>query len=272
MFKNVISTCYLLFATIFIMNAQGVEVGFFVGSSGYMGDLQSTHLEKADISLAAGVIGKYRINEFLDARISFIKSTISGEDRGGSASRNLSFKSQVKELNALAEFHFLSFLTGDRPIFSPYVFGGVAGFHHNPKAVYQNQWYDLQPLRTEGQNSAYGLYQVSIPGGFGAQVYLTDAISIGMEGGIRKTFTDYLDDVSGNYTDVDALAETNSIAAGLAFRTPEYLDDDKLPNPLGQQRGNSNRKDAYWFGGVTFMVNIAGLMELAGGPGIYNPF
>ncbi|MFT5265004.1 MAG: hypothetical protein ACI8YQ_003754, partial [Polaribacter sp.] len=51
MFKNVISTCYLLFATIFIMNAQGVEVGFFVGSSGYMGDLQSTHLEKADISL-----------------------------------------------------------------------------------------------------------------------------------------------------------------------------------------------------------------------------
>ena len=57
MFKNVISTCYLLFATIFIMNAQGVEVGFFVGSSGYMGDVQSTHLEKAEISLATGVIG-----------------------------------------------------------------------------------------------------------------------------------------------------------------------------------------------------------------------
>jgi hypothetical protein len=173
----------------------------------------------------------------------------------------------------MAEFHPLSFLDGDRPMFSPYVFGGIAGFHHNPKAVYNNQWYELQPLSTEGQ-TPYGLYQLAIPGGVGAIVYLTDAISIGIEGGLRKTFTDYLDDVSGTYVDVNELRETNPIAAGLAYRTPEYMDVDPLdmPNPIGNIRGNAKRRDVYFFTGLTFMINIGGLMELAGGPGVYNPF
>ena len=236
-----------------------------------MGDLQSSHFEKEEFNLAMGAVGKYRINEFLNARASFTKATISGEDRGRNIHRNLHFRSEIKEFNLLAEFHFLSFINGDRPMISPYVFGGVAAFHFNPQAVYKNQWYDLQPLATEGQNR-YGLVQVSVPVGFGTQVYLTDAISIGLEGGLRKTFTDYLDDVSSNYTDIDGLTETDPIAAALAFRTPEYMGEESLPNPMGQTRGNPNNKDWYFFTGMTFMVNIAGLMELAGGPGIYNPF
>ncbi|MFK7807733.1 MAG: DUF6089 family protein [Saprospiraceae bacterium] len=271
MCKNSISTFILFFAFLFSMNAQNLDIGFFVGSSSYMGDLHSTHLEKNQINLAAGIIGKYRINEFLDARISYTQGTISGQDAGRNASRNLSFKSKIREVNALAEFHPLSFINGDRPIFSPYVYGGMAVFHHNPQAAYQSQWYDLQPLQTEGQDP-YGLFQVAIPGGVGCHIYINDAISIGVEGGIRKTFTDYLDDVSGTYTDVELLAETNPVAAALAYRTPEYMDDDLMLNPVGSQRGNSSRNDAYWFGGVTFMINIAGLMELSGGPGIYNPF
>jgi Domain of unknown function (DUF6089) len=273
MCKNVISTCYLLFFTVCMTQAQSLDFGFFMGLSGYMGDLQTSHLERKEFNLSGGFIGKYRINEFVDARVTFTKGELSGKDRGRNENRNLSFKSKIKELNLIAEFHPLSFIDGDRPVFSPYVFGGIAAFHHNPKAAYNNQWYDLQPLSTEGQ-SPYGLYQMAIPGGAGAIVYLTEAISIGFEAGLRKTFTDYLDDVSGTYSDVDALRETNPVAAALAYRIPEYLEVDPLdlPNPMGGVRGNPKRKDAYFFTGLTLMINIGGLMELAGGPGVYNPF
>ena len=271
MSKNVILTSCLILSFFLSTTAQNLDVGFFSGLSGYGGDLQTSYLEREEFNIAIGAIVKYRINEFVDARISYTQGNISGQDRGRLASRNLHFKSKVQEVNLLAEFHFLSFLNGDRPMFSPYAFGGIAGFHHNPKAVYNNQWHDLQPLSTEGQ-SPYSLYQIAIPGGFGMHVYLNEAVSLGLEGGLRKTFTDYLDDVSGQYTDVDALSETNPTAAGLAFRTPEYLGEESLPNPVGTPRGNPNYKDVYFFTGLTFMINISGLMELSGGPGVYNPF
>jgi hypothetical protein len=43
---------------------------------------------------------------------------------------------------------------------------------------------------------------VAIPFGIGAKMNVSKKVGIGLEWGPRKTFTDYLDDVSGTYPDV----------------------------------------------------------------------
>ena len=76
------------------------------------------------------------------------------------ALRNLSFKSNILELSALAEFNFAPYGPGPtEQKWTPYLFGGFALFHFNPMAQYtladgNTQWAELQPLCTEGQGSS----------------------------------------------------------------------------------------------------------------------
>lgn len=143
--------------------------------------------------------------------------------------RNLDFRNRIFEASAILNYEF--FATDRhyrfRPKFTPYVFAGVAAFYHNPftyirkyemdfygsaaggnynMTSYDGQRIYLQPLRTEGQGSgctncgdAYSLVQVSIPFGIGFRWRLSDRLDLRLHVGIRKTFTDHLDDVGSYY-------------------------------------------------------------------------
>src|SRR5690606_3722723 len=96
----------------------------------------------------------------------------------------------------------------------------------------------LQPLGTEGQGTSlstkknYSLNQFTVPLGIGIKLNIKDGLAISLEYGIRKTFTDYLDDVSGYYVDTDILARENgTIAASLSNRS--------LESTYGTNRGNA---------------------------------
>ncbi len=70
------------------------------------------------------------------------------------------------------------------------------------------EWVDLKPLRTEGQGlipgrEEYKLTQLNIPMGIGVKYFLTETFHVSSEVLHRKTFTDYIDDVSTNYVDPD---------------------------------------------------------------------
>ena len=73
------------------------------------------------------------------------------------ARRNLSFRSHVYELSAMAEFNFRPFGPGaTESQWTPYLFGGLGIFHFNPEAqlTYTDgttEWVELQPLRTMPQ-------------------------------------------------------------------------------------------------------------------------
>jgi hypothetical protein len=59
-------------------------------------------------------------------------------------------------------------------------------------------------LSTEGQGiypdkKPYSLWQPTIPFGGGVKFAITENLRIGFEIGLRKLFTDYLDDVSTSY-------------------------------------------------------------------------
>ena len=171
--------------------------------------------------------------------------------------RNLSFRSRIIEGSLVGEFNILGYEPYNlaRP-WSPYIFGGVAFFNFSPKTKYNDEWVALQPLGTEGQGLSayperkkYKLTQFSIPIGAGIKYALSDTWNIGIEGGVRKTFTDYLDDVSTTYVNEAFLIENNPLAATLANRSGVPIED-------GSARGNSENGDWYAFVGVTISRNF----------------
>jgi hypothetical protein len=169
----------------------------------------------------------------------------------------------VYEAQLAAEYHLLEM---EERGFSPYVFAGVAAYHYNPYAYDSigNKVF-LRSLGTEGQGlSAYPekkLYknnQFAIPFGAGVKLALSDRLQIGIEVGLRKLFTDYLDDVSGTYADSSILAAARGFqAAAFAFRGQEL--DANIPYPAaGSIRGNPENKDWYFTTGIRFGYQLGG--------------
>jgi hypothetical protein len=85
---------------------------------------------------------------------------------------------------------------------------------------------------------------------------LNDIFAVSFESGFRKTFTDYIDDVSGTYADYTLLNSYNPISAQLAFRGGEVKDGISYP-AAGTQRGNSGNKDYYYFGLIKLQANLS---------------
>lgn len=265
------------------------EIGLFGGVSYYNGDLNENAVI-GELGPAYGIAYRYLINERWALRIHGYRGTISGDDADNKKefqSRNLMFKSSVTEFSAIVELNFLPYSPGSKSKkFTPYLFGGIGIYSFNPMAKYEPHWermtpgaepyggwYELQPLGTEGQGSTeyndrkpYALTQVSLPFGLGLKWNLTPGFSVGFEWGMRKTFTDYLDDVSKTYVEPSMLrSENTEIAMFLANRTFEVEDTEGTPYPesvaaamVGEQRGNSETKDWYSFLGITLSFNIKG--------------
>jgi hypothetical protein len=117
--------------------------------------------------------------------------------------RNANFRNDIYEASAVVVVDLIENRNNylKRPDFVPYLFGGVAGFHHSPEGKDQNGNYvDLQPLATEGKT--YSKFQFSIPFGAGVRYRINRNLDAAFEIGFRKTFTGYLDDVSTEYANL----------------------------------------------------------------------
>jgi hypothetical protein len=124
-------------------------------------------------------------------------------------------------------------------------------FHFNPLAnIGGGNWVALQPLKTEGEAKPYHLWQVSIPFGIGFKINVAKQIGLGIEWGPRKTFTDYLDDVSGNYPDPKVNPPVGAMGALLSNRSRNG------GNVINTQRGNPQTKDWYFFYGLTLNIKL----------------
>ena len=249
---------FLVCSSLFL-HAQNYEVGLLLGGSGYSGDItpKSELFSTGKTHEALGLFARFDVNRKLAWRVSYNYAKISGDDANannpGRVNRNLSFRSNIHELALLGEFNPIG---SDKRLY-PYLYGGAAVFKFNPEAVYNGQLVELQPLGTEGQgmngfDSKYRLTQISIPLGVGVKYRITDRLNLGLELGLRKTFTDYLDDLSGNYVNYnDLLAGNGPIAAALGNRTGELLGTEPLVIDTGSQRGNADKDDWYYVGGLT---------------------
>ncbi|OHB68743.1 MAG: hypothetical protein A2W17_08340 [Planctomycetes bacterium RBG_16_41_13] len=245
------------------LSPKSSELGIFLGGSYYTGDLNpSGHLNRFTRP-AAGALYRVNFNPRFSAKAIGSFGMIEGDDayslNEAHRNRNLSFKSKIMEFAVEAEFNFLPYTTGSKKsaITTPYVFAGMAVYHFSPQGYYQGRWYNLQPIGTEGQGStfsgekSYSLTQFSIPFGVGMKVNTAKRIGINFEWGLRKTFTDYIDDVSGKYVDPLLIeSEKGPVAAALSDKSKE------AGNNAGKQRGNSYTKDWYSFVGVIITFKL----------------
>ncbi len=234
------------------------ELGVMLGGSYYIGDLnQYGHFKNT--YLAGGLVYRYNINPRVSLRANALYAKVSGYDSQSKEAalrqRNLSFSSTIYELGVGFEFNYFPFQLGhDRYKGTAYLLAELGVFQMNPTANVNGREVELRSLGTEGQGTSlnpkgyYSLTQICLPLGFGVKLSLGDFIGINFEFGIRKTFTDYLDDVGGEtYADPLVLAAENGpLAAQLSNKS----------GSLYGNRGNSATKDWYVFTGamITFRL------------------
>ena len=266
----VIFLFYLLSGT-GAVHSQKIEAGLGIGGLVYWGDLSPDAPLKNFNNLRFGAQGFIRsdVTRRLNLRFNFLVGGLAGDDAHSNGesrkSRNLSFKSMVKEFSVLAEYSFLNWhLRHLEDGLSFYVAGGVSLLQFNPKAEYQGITYELQPLGTEGQGipgfaDNYSLLTFGIPFGGGMKIKLTENLSINPEIMVKFTFSDYIDDISGSYVNYNELRSGNGeLAAIFGNRQGEYLgQSEPVFLPTGSQRGGPNSDDLYFVGMVNFVYLLS---------------
>ena len=134
------------------------EFGIMVGMMQYNGDL--THKDGfAPQNFGGGILFRYYFAPRIDFKANVLYGYVhaSDADNPPTYTRNLSFKSYILDISTQLEINILPFISGKKKRnWSPYIFGGIAVFNFKPRAQYQGNWYDLQPLGTEGQGTLTG--------------------------------------------------------------------------------------------------------------------
>ncbi|MEJ7627606.1 MAG: DUF6089 family protein [Ferruginibacter sp.] len=244
----------ILLLVSFLGNAQRLHADLYAGLANYEGDIKS----KPGPSVGLGL--SYDLTSKLIVRGAATFARLQGNDKNSDAGkglqlRNLNFKTNILEGQLLLEYNL--FDLEDRSI-TPYVFGGGAVYYFNPftNDAAGNKVF-LQQLTTEGQGlpqypdrKPYKLVQFAIPFGGGFKMALSDKIQFGLELGLRKLFTDYIDDVSTFYADSSILsAARGPKAVELAYRGDEIPGGPTYPL-VGSERGNPKVDDWFYTGGI----------------------
>ena len=262
-----IAISILLLFSLTSLHAQSLlkrsELGVTLGGMNYLGDLNEQSIF-GKVNPAAGLTA--RIN--LDNRWAVAFGGSYGHIEGGNPDvierRNLSFRSYLAEGFLRVEFNFFPYGLhhGTQKRLTPFIFGGVAMFKFNPQALYNDQWYDLQPLGTEGQGTQpyperqqYKLLETSMPFGIGFRYRLSPGTHIAIEYGWRKTWTDYLDDVSTTYVGAELLDREGggNMASVLADRSSEVVPN--YVNAVGIKRGDDALCDWYAYFNFSFSIS-----------------
>lgn len=258
----------------------GLGASYFLGELGGANQIGTNFVRDLEISTTRPAITggyRYNVSAYSKIRGTFTAGTLKGNDNLTQEpfrnNRNLHFRSRIYELNAVYEYYFNQEQSGHRynikgakgmraKVITYYAFGGIGVFYFNPKAQYNGQWIALQPLGTEGQGlpgggRKYSRVSIAIPYGLGLRYAVNRDWRIGLELGMRKTFTDYIDDVSTNYYDNKAILQNRGpVAAYLAdpskgmFAEAQY-DPETGRTRHGLQRGDPKDKDAYGFVTIT---------------------
>ncbi|HEX6335151.1 MAG TPA: DUF6089 family protein [Flavisolibacter sp.] len=244
------------------------SLGVMFGMINYEGDLKPNSFTYHKSRPLGAVTLRLPLSRWFVWRSGALAGSVQAADRDNREylkQRNLSFRSSIYELHTGIETVFFNL---EQAGWTPYLFLGGAVFRFNPwtfdeqgKKVY------LQPLGTEGQGLdaypgrlPYRRTQVAVLWAGGFRVRAGEHVRIGLEFSQRKTFTDYLDDVSSSYADYNKLLEARGQqAVDLAYRGDEI---NGAPYPAaGEQRGTPTEKDWYYYLGITLEADLHSIRD-----------
>lgn len=285
--KRLLLLLFIGFSISFNASAQySMDFGMSLGAANYLGEIGGGEGEARpwlldmkfqQTQFAFG--GFYRVNftREIAAKLSFNYGRIEGADSlsGNPArvARNLSFRTDLIEFALEGQYAFLSFndisrRSKNRVDFNTYATIGVGYLLYYPHAQFNDKWFALRPLATEGIENQYDESAIVIIGGLGASVTFNRKIRLGFEAAYRFSNTDYLDDVSTDYAydpnspfdDAELPFEESKIFANRSDEAYARGDAD-LPDRnfyrRGNRRGNPDNNDGYIFAQATISYVIS---------------
>jgi len=254
------------FVTSYAYAQKGHELGGWIGSGIYFGDL-NTNFNLKNAGPAAGLKARYNFDERISLKgilgYTYLKATDESSTNSYERTRNLNFHSHLFDLTGHIEFNFFPYIHGSKEYnYTPYLTGGFSVSKYNPKGTYfdpdsgQNITAALRNLGTEGQlpGEEYSLLSIGYSIGLGFKYDLSSTWSINAELITRQLASDYLDDVKGTYEDADLI---DGYRPGLVGGTlpPSFFADPSIERigDVGKQRGNSKDNDNYTIFSISIM-------------------
>lgn len=273
---------------------DGWSLGVNVGLSDLWGDVgtksfmdhytNSKYFDK--VTFMGGMFARYSIHPCLDVRLNFAygalyatdkwnydlvkKASLQGDDSYQRYARAQNVKDYIFEGSVM--FELLPFRMNPESRRAskrgqPYLAAGIGIFHFTPYSTVGNSptWVKIYDLHLEGQGwggsypKNYSLWQPAIPLGIGYRWDLGEHLNLGIEYIYRKTFTDYLDGVSGKYvSNADFAKHLSAHDAALAQQVADkgYYLGLEQPNAPGNLRGIASNKDAYSTISITFSYKV----------------
>ena len=214
--------------------SQNSEIGFFGGTSYYLGELNPGIQVVNKIRPALGVFYRKNTSKRYALRIGANYGRLAASDNMNSTElssfRQLSFSSGILEAYGVLEFNFIPYQINNYSTssFTPYVFIGAAVFRASP---------DIENNGSLVASSKGAIIAPSIPFGLGLKFNFVGNLGLSLEWGMRKTFTDEIDGLSESYDG-------------------------------GYQLSNTQNKDWYSFVGITLNYKI--LTKTDHCPGVIN--
>lgn len=195
-----------LLVTSYLLSAQDeFQAGLFIGASNYQGDfVVEDYAFLKESNLSVGLHFRKGLNKVLVARgsVSLVNLTGTDENYPERAERDFSFKNTLIELAAGLEFEPLGARryrssVSRNQIFSPYLFAGVGVAYMNPQPkLNYTGGPGEDPAVADDINAEIEEVILTVPFGVGLSFDVDANWSIALEGGLRATFTDYLDGLS----------------------------------------------------------------------------
>jgi len=268
--KRLLLSC-LIALPLFASAQKHHEIGIWGGVANYYGDLQSKWIPTGTANSrtykpSGGIIYKYFINPSVGFRFgaSYIRVTAADSlsEIAVNKRRNLDFSNNLVEVYGGIELNLLP-IDMEKFHFTPYVFAGIGAFYGSPYTKDANgDKVVLRNLSTEGQGlpqypdrKVYPLVNAAFPFGGGIKCFVGNTLVISAEVGLRYTSTDYLDDVSRSYVNMDTLlAYKGQKSVDMSYRgntTRQW--DGNYPN-YEFQRGDYKRNDWYWTAGLSVTI------------------
>ena len=226
---------YSILFLVFLMrccpiDAQNIDLGFSGGVSYYVGEINPSTQVLNQPMPSVGIFYRKNINKRYALRhgVNYAKLSAAEETRSTALSeyRQLSFSSDLWEAYSMLEFNFLPYKINDKSTspFSPYVFIGLAIFRVNPTASGR--------LFSDVESS---MISVSIPFGLGLKFHFAGNLGLGIEWGMRKTYTDNIDGLPSQYENGYQLSNTQNndwySILGVTLNYKFLTDKDKCNMP-----------------------------------------
>jgi hypothetical protein len=203
-FYKSITILFFLFS--FYVNCQNSEIGLIAGSSYYIGELNTSVQVINKVRPSVGLFYRKNLSKRYALRFGANYAMLSATDKLSSTElsqfRQLSFSTNLLEGYGILEFNFIPYQINNYATsrFTPYVFIGVAGFWVRPRV---DGGGDREVAKAD-------VIAPSIPFGLGVKFNFLRNLGLGIEWGMRKTFTDQIDGLSEKYVSGYQLSNTQN--------------------------------------------------------------